>query len=85
MTDERKPDFVMPDGTAVNFDLNLISHLEFTGLFDAKEPVKKSDATLAKVGGIDLKTLQDLPQTQYRRYVKAFFKRANEPLSDPND
>jgi hypothetical protein len=84
MSEETKPDFVSKSGIEITFDLDAISHKEWSGLFDAKEPVAISDVTLAKAGNIELEVLEGLSQADYKRYIRALVKRASQPLTDPN-
>jgi hypothetical protein len=84
MSDEHKPDFTSKNGLEITFDLEVISHKEWSGLFDSKEPVTESDKTLAKVGNITLEVLEGLSQADYKRYIRALVKRASQPMTDPN-
>ena len=78
-------DFVLPDGTEVNFDLSKLTYGQWLGLFDPKESDERSDETLARVAGLTIERLKSLGFIEYKKLFKAFVKRSRDPLSDPND
>ncbi len=57
---------------------------EYRGLFDRKQPQEQEDRILSKVSGLTIDEYLDLQQPEWRRLVQAFFKKAREPLADPN-
>ena len=77
-------DFTLANGQDINFDLSKMSYGEWNGLFDVKEPRRKSDITLARVCNITVKELEDIPFPEYRLLFAAFLKKTREPLQDPN-
>jgi hypothetical protein len=42
------------------------------------------DEILARAAGLSVDQVQALTYDDYRRLLRAFFKRAGEPLADPN-
>ncbi len=84
MTDEKKADFILADGREINFDLTQMSYGQWLGMFDPKESDERSDKTLARVSGITMKELKELPFIEYKKLFQAFLKKTREPLSDPN-
>jgi hypothetical protein len=84
MSEETKPDFVSKSGIEITFDLDAISHKEWSGIWSNKESVADSDKTLAKAGCITLEVLEGLSQADYKRYIRALVNRASQPLTDPN-
>ena len=77
-------DYVTDSGKEITFDLNKMSISEFRNMLDPQEDLDKSDATLARVAGIEVEELQALPYPDYKRLGVAFFKKVRSPLSDPN-
>jgi outer membrane receptor for ferric coprogen and ferric-rhodotorulic acid len=68
----------------ITFDLSKMTYGQYKGLFDPQESEEKSDVTIARVCGLTLEQLNDLPYLEERRLMQAFFKKCREPLSDPN-
>lgn len=79
-----KADLVLADGRPVTLDLGKISIREYRALFDKTQTRDDEDATMAKVAGMTVDELLDLPQPDYRRLTTAFMKKAAAPLADPN-
>lgn len=77
-------DITLSDGTEVTFDLSKMTYGQWLGLFDAKESDERSDETLARVAGLEMKVLKALPFLEYKRVFQALLKKAREPLADPN-
>jgi hypothetical protein len=69
---------------SITVDLSRITIREYRALFDKEQPQEAEDATIAKVCGLTVEELLELPQPDYRRLVKRFFDAARAPLSDPN-
>jgi hypothetical protein len=82
--EERKPDVVLADGREIFFDLNRITVREWRSLFKEDQPTDEEDAILAKAAGIEPAEIEKLGHTDWRRFAGAFFKRAGDPLEDPN-
>ncbi len=68
----------------ITFDLEKITITEYRKMAKGLLLEDEDDALLARVGDVTLEWLQGLSQPKYRRYVKAFFDKAREPLADPN-
>ena len=77
-------DIILKDGREITFDLSKMTFGQYLGLFDPKEADERSDKTLARVAGLEFKELKALPFTEYKRLIVALFRKAREPLSDPN-
>lgn len=78
-------DVILSDGREITFDLGKLTHGEYRGLFDPKEPDKKSDETIARVSGITAKELDALLHNDYRLLTQAFFRKCREPLAEPKN
>lgn len=76
---------ILHSGHALPIDLYQMSLAEYRSLFDATQPPEVGDAIIAKVVGLTVAELTDLPQPDYRRVVQAVFKAAREPLADIDD
>ena len=70
-------------GKTVTLDMAKITIREYRELLATKDQAEE-DGILAKVAGLTVDELLDLPQPDYRRVVDTFFKTAREPLADPN-
>ena len=77
-------DIILKDGREITFDLSQMTFGQYLGLFDPKEAEERSDKTLARVAGLEFKELKALPFPEYKRLIVALFRKAREPLSDPN-
>lgn len=85
MTDEVKPDLILQDGREITFDLSAVTWQEYMGIFNQAESEERSDKTLAKACGLDYKKeYVKLSVLDCKRIVKAFVKKAQDPLADPN-
>lgn len=71
-------------GREVTFDLEKISRKEFRSMITMEGSPKADDEIIARVAGVELKFIEDLPILDYKRLIKAFFKKTQEPLADPN-
>lgn len=77
-------DVTLSDGREITFDLNKITYREYRKIFDEKENEKESDEKIARVCGLSYEDYDSLPLLDHRRVFLAFFKKAAEPMSDPN-
>jgi hypothetical protein len=77
-------DLILSDGREITFDLSQMTLREYRGLFDKKQPQEAEDRVISKISGLTLDEYLDLPQPDWRRMLSAFFKKAREPLADPN-
>ncbi len=84
MSEEKKPDFTLSDGTAITFDLRKMTRRQWKGIFDPGESDEESDVTVARVCGIEIKKLLELDLIEYKTLLNALIARARQPLSDPN-
>lgn len=77
-------DVTLSDGKEITFDLSKMTIKEYRSILDPQEETDKSDGTLARVAGMELEDVQNLPYPDYRRIANAFFKKCQEPLQLPN-
>ena len=77
-------DYTLPDGTEVIFDLKKMTYKQFKGLFDTREADETSEETLLRVAGLEKEQLDILEYPEYKRFFKAFLKKCQSPLADPN-
>ena len=77
-------DITLENGREITFDLSKMTYGQWLGLFDPKESDERSDKTLARVSGLEMKELKALPLPEYKRLLQAMQKKARSPLSDPN-
>lgn len=77
-------DITLSDGREITIDLGKISVRELRALFDPHQPVADEDATACKVTGLSLDEYMDLTALDQKRFWHTFFRKAQEPLSDPN-
>ena len=75
---------IVLSGKEITFDLSKLTHKQYKGLTDPNEAEEKSDEILARVSGLSVQELDDLPHIEYRMLYQAFLKKCWEPLSDPN-
>ena len=75
-------DVTLSDGREITFDLLKISQKEYRALFSNAQPDTEGDEIVGRCCGMSAEEVGDLPQPDYRRLVRAFFKRASEPLDD---
>jgi hypothetical protein len=65
-------------------DLEKITIKEFRSLFDENQSDEIGDQILSRVCGLTVDEIAGLSFTEYKRLTKAFFRKAREPLADPN-
>lgn len=80
---DNKADYVLKDGREIRFDLSKMSVAEWRSLLDPKQTVENEDLIISKVSGLKPEDLPALGYIEWRRLIKAFFKKAQEPIS-PN-
>jgi len=79
------PDFTLPDGRGVSFDLMKVSMKEYRAFVKGSLLDSEDDLFLARVTGLAVEDIEALPQPVYRRMLTAFAKKAREPLEDIDD
>jgi len=65
-----------------NIDLRVINVSEWRGLFDTKQPDHEGDETLAKVSGMTVDEVRDLPLYDYRELFKVVLEKSRQPLEN---
>lgn len=78
-------DVILSNGREISFDLLKVSQKEYRALFSPEQPDTEGDAIIGRSCGLSADEVADLPQPDYRRLVRAFFKKASEPLDDPKN
>jgi len=72
-------------GYEVTFDLSKMTIKEYRSTYDPAQPEGDADEIMARCAdGITLEELQSLSYPDWRLFGRAFFKKAQEPLADPN-
>jgi hypothetical protein len=77
-------DFTLADGREVTFDLDKLTYGQWLGIFSPNESEERTDKTLARVSGLELKDIKALKIMDFKRLLAALQRRVKEPLSDPN-
>lgn len=77
-------DLTTQDGREITLDLSRLTLREYRALFDRAQPQADEDATAVKVSGLSLDEYLDLSLDDNKRLWRALFRKAREPLSDPN-
>ena len=77
-------DITLSNGTEITFDLNKITRYEVRALLSDEQDDDEANEVLAKTCELDAKQIHDMGYADWRRFVKAFWKKATDPLSDPN-
>jgi hypothetical protein len=78
-------DYTLPDGREITFDLDKLTYGQWLGIHSPTESEERTDKTLARVAGLELKDIKALPILEFKRLIAALRKRVQEPLTDPND
>lgn len=76
-------DLTLADGREVHFDLDRMTYREYRSLFDNSQSEQEGDSIVARVAGLTYDDLVNLTYNEYRRVLRAFFRKAREPLADP--
>ena len=77
-------DFVTVDGREIAFDFNKGTIREYRKLFDKETTQEDSDVILANMCSLEVDELLSLTPLDYRKLMKAFIKKAANPLDDPS-
>ena len=67
-----------------SFDLHQLSRKDYNAFRRGLLTDEQDNALLAKVTGMTADMIDALPLDEYKRLLAAFFKKAREPLADPN-
>jgi hypothetical protein len=81
--EKKQPDLTLSDGREVYIDLHQITHNEWRGIWKASEDEETTQASIAKMTGLQASELGDLPEDEWKRLVRALWKKWSEPLADP--
>jgi hypothetical protein len=77
-------DITLSNGTEITFDLNKITRREYLSLLDPQQDEEESYKAIEKTCDLSAQEIGDLGQEDFRRFMLAFWKKAREPLADPN-
>jgi hypothetical protein len=77
-------DFTLSDGREIDFDLDKLTYGQWLGMFSPGESEERTDKTLARVSGLELKDIKALKIMDFKKLVAALRKKVQEPLTDPN-
>ena len=77
-------DLTLQDGREVTFDLDKLTYGQWLGIYSPTESEERTDKTLARVSGLELKDIKALKILEFKRLMQALRKKVQEPLSDPN-
>jgi hypothetical protein len=77
-------DVTLADGREIEFDLSKITIEEYRALFDPTQPNEEEYEILAKCARLKADEVRKLSLADWKRFGGAFFKKAREPLADPN-
>lgn len=69
--------------TNFEIDLGKVSISEYRKVANSSVLDGEGDEILARSAGLTKEEVQALAQPDYRLLLRAFFKKANEPLADP--
>jgi hypothetical protein len=78
------PDFTLPNGREITFDLDAITLEEYRALLSPKQDKTEEDDIMSRACGLTVDEYHKLPHRTWRRLCKAFFEYAMGPLADPN-
>lgn len=86
MSDEaKKADFVLKNGKEITFNLDELSHKDWTGLVNPRQAKSKEEEIFSRVFGMTVKELEELTEVEYRKLSKALVTRVVNPIAtDPN-
>jgi hypothetical protein len=76
-------DVTLPDGQEITFDFDRISIQEYRKLFEQDTTDEEGDVILGKVAAIKVDA-KKMGARSFMILKEAFWKRAANPLSDPN-
>lgn len=76
------PDFPISGKPLPEINLRNITVSEWRAMFDQSQPDHEGDKTLAKVTGMTVKEVQELPLYDYRALFQAVLAKAQQPLDD---
>lgn len=77
-------DVTLSTGREIVIDLTKITLKQYRALFDKSQPQAEEDATIAACAGLTLDEYLGLIYPDFKRIAAAFFRKAREPLADPN-
>lgn len=77
-------DLTLSDGRDITFDLSAYTVREYRSLFNRDQAAEEGDEIVGRAAGLTVDEVGSLAHVDYKRLLTAFFKRASEPLADPN-
>jgi hypothetical protein len=86
MPDEKKADVTLHDGKEITFDFYKINISDWRTLFDdGAETTKEFAEKVGRVCNLTADELSTLPFPDYRLLMNTFWKRSQDPLTDPKN
>jgi hypothetical protein len=79
---EPQPDFVLKDGTEIDFDLEKVTVEEYRALFKPGATQEVEDELVARVAGLKKEAFGKMSLKEYKKFVQAFYAKAVNPLAD---
>lgn len=77
-------DFKLKDGREVDFDLDSITWYEYEEFRRGALTTDQDADVLAKASGMTIDDIKKLSVMDYKRLLKALFKKSSAPVDDPN-
>lgn len=77
-------DVTLGNGRDLVIDLSKITIAEFRSLLDPAQAEHEGDAIIGKCVGMSAEKMGKLSYPDYRLLAREFFRKAREPLADPN-
>ncbi|MCJ7528977.1 MAG: hypothetical protein MUO37_12935 [Methyloceanibacter sp.] len=78
------PDVTLSDGRDLVIDLGKITISEFRALLDPAQAEHEGDKLIGRCVGLSAEKVGALSYPDYRLLTREFFRKAREPLADPN-
>lgn len=77
-------DVALSNGREIDIDLHKITVKEWRDLVSDKGDQEQEDELTARICGLTVDEMLNLPQPDYRKLLQAIVKKAREPLADPS-
>lgn len=77
-------DVALSNGREIDIDLHKITVKEWRDLVSDKGDQEQEDELTARICGLTVDEMLNLPQPDYRKLLQAIVRKAREPLADPS-
>ena len=78
-------DITLSTGQEITFDLNKMTRREMVQLLSTEQTEEEGHAIIAKTCDLTGEEISNLGFEDWRRLMRAFWKKSARPLDDPND